>query len=141
MSNAYIKVTQEAGQRFLSKQHSGPIVMLNLLKFRSKADYSEHSELAPQNEITGSQAYKLYMKSVQPMLAQIGSEVIFSGKADHFLIGPQNEKWDAALLVRHQNMKDFMAFAVDEAYLKIEGHRTAALADSRLMPIEEGLLF
>ena len=136
MSNSHIKVTNEAGQRFFSQQHITPMVMLNLLRFKQEADYTESPHLSPENAISGKHAYKLYMKSVVPLLSKIGSEVIFSGKADHFLIGPQDEKWDAVLLVRHQNMKDFMAIAADEEYLKIEGNRTAALADSRLLPIQ-----
>jgi hypothetical protein len=31
-----------------------------------------------------------------------------------------------------------MEFAQDKEYLKTAGHRTAALEDSRLLPIEEG---
>jgi len=137
MSNTYIKVTEEAGKQFFSKQHKTPIVMLNLLRFKKVADYSDSPHLAPVKEISGSEAYRLYMRSVQPMLAKIGSQLIFSGTADQFLIGPMDEKWDLVLLVKHQKMADFLEFASDPEYLKIEGHRTAALADSRLLPIKK----
>jgi len=137
MSKTYIKVTEEAGKQFFSKQHNTPMVMLNLLRFKEKADYSESPHLAPNEDVTGAEAYNTYIKSVSPLLAKIGSQMIFSGIADHFLIGPSDENWDLVLLVRHQNMKDFLAFAADPEYLKIEGHRTAALADSRLLPIKE----
>ncbi len=141
MAKPHIKVTEEAGQRFFSQNHSSPIIMLNLLRFKDVADYSASPQLSPSHEISGLDAYRLYMKAVHPLLSKIGSEIIFSGTTDQFLIGPQDEKWDAVLLVKHLDMTDFMAFALDPAYLKIEGHRTAALADSRLLPIKEGSLF
>jgi len=141
MSKTHIKVTEEAGQRFFSQNHNSPMIMLNMLQFKEIADYSSIPHLAPNNEISGLQAYRLYMKAVHPLLLKIGSEMIFSGTTDQFLIGPQDEKWDAVLLVKHLKMTDFMAFASDPEYLKIAGHRTAALADSRLLPIKEGSLF
>jgi len=137
MSKTYIKVTPEAGQQFFSKQHNTPMVMLNLLRFKEVADYSDSPHLKPKKDISGSEAYGLYMKAVTPLLAKIGSELIFSGTTDQFLIGPIDEKWDLVLLVKHQKMKDFLAFASKQEYLDIEGHRTAALADSRLLPIKE----
>ncbi len=141
MSESYIKVTEEAAKDFFSKKHTTPIVMVNLLRFREIADYSSSPELAPETEISGEDAYRHYMQAVMPMLSKINSEVIFSGKADQFLIGPLEEKWDAILLVKHLDMKDFLAFASDQSYLNIAGHRTAALADSRLLPVREGSLF
>jgi uncharacterized protein (DUF1330 family) len=141
MSKSYINVSDEAGKHFFSKQHSEPVVMLNMLRFKKKADYSDFPLLAPSNEISGLQAYKIYMKCVSLLLSKIGSELIFSGKSDQFLIGPSEENWDAVILVKHLDMKDFLAFASDQEYLAISGHRTAALADSRLLPLVEGSLF
>ena len=140
MSKSYIKVTEEAGKHFFSKSDSKPVVMLNMLRFKEVADYSNHPLLSPPTKTTGLQAYKRYMKCVSPMLSKIGSELLFSGAGDQFLIGPTEEKWDAVLLVKHQNKEDFLAFASNEEYLAIEGHRTAALADSRLLPLVEGQL-
>ncbi|MCA9759825.1 MAG: DUF1330 domain-containing protein, partial [Candidatus Eisenbacteria bacterium] len=53
-----------------------------------------------------------------------------------FLIGPENERWDAALLVQQDSVASFMAFASNAEYLAGMGHRTAALEDSRLLPLE-----
>ena len=141
MSKTHIKVSESAGMRFFSQNHTTPMVMLNLLRFKEWADYSESPHLMPEKQISGKEAYQLYMDNVHPMLSKIGSEVIFSGSTDYFLIGPDSEQWDAVLLVKHLVMKDFMAFASDPEYLKIAGHRTAALKDSRLLPIKEGKLF
>jgi hypothetical protein len=40
-----------------------------------------------------------------------------------------------AMLVRQSSARAFLAFAVDEGDLAAIGHRTAALEDSRLLPL------
>jgi hypothetical protein len=42
-----------------------------------------------------------------------------------------------AMLVRQHSLASFMRFASDQAYLAGMGHRTAALEDSRLLPLAQ----
>lgn len=133
---AYIEATPDTGKRFYQAFHDkGKVVMLNLLKFKSVADYSQFPDLQPKQEISGWEAYQLYMDATIPLLEKAGSKVLFFGKSRHFLIGPEAEQWDTVILVEHPSVARFMAFAQDEDYLRTVGHRTAALADSRLLPI------
>lgn len=134
----YIDTTAKQGQAFYQQFHQkGKIVMLNLLRFREIADYTHFPSLDPGEEITGAAAYQLYMQHTRPHIDKVGSKVLFWGQSGAFLIGPEAERWDAVLLVEHPSVQQFMAFAQDEAYLRTAGHRTAALADSRLLPISE----
>jgi hypothetical protein len=57
------------------------------------------------------------------------------GEGGAFLIGPEGERWDAVLLVRHRSVETFMSFARNEEYLDGMGHRLAAISDSRLLPL------
>jgi len=132
----YIDVTQEQGRAFFMRGIKGKISMLNLLRFKETADYSDFPALAPPTPISGKEAYKLYMKHTTPHLKTAGGEVLFKGKGGPFVIGPPTEEWDLVLLVQHESVEKFMAFAQDKEYLKTIGHRTAALEDSRLLPIE-----
>ncbi|WP_298516093.1 DUF1330 domain-containing protein [uncultured Kordia sp.] len=137
MSN-YIDTTPEKGKDFYLNFHDkGKIVMLNLLKFRQKADYSNSEHIKPEEEITGEEAYQLYIKNTLPELEKSGGRIIYYGKSKSFLIGPESEKWDAILVVEHVSVEKFMAFAQNKEYLKTVGHRTAALEDSRLLPSTE----
>jgi hypothetical protein len=136
-STRYLEPTQESGRAFFTRGLSGSVVMLNLLRFRDVADYSEVPELAPTNPVSGEQAYRLYMEHTKPFLQQSGGEVLFFGKGGPFLIGPPDERWDAAMLVRQDSIASFMAFASNQDYLAGMGHRVAALEDSRLLPIIE----
>jgi uncharacterized protein (DUF1330 family) len=134
----YIHPTKEAGAAFFGAPPEGPVVMLNLLRFREVADYSKSPHLAPASPVSGEEAYRRYAAHTMPLLQKAGSEVLLLGKSRPPLIGPTDERWDLVLLVRHRSAQAFLAFATDEAYLAGEGHRTAALADSRLLPITEG---
>jgi uncharacterized protein (DUF1330 family) len=137
----YIHTTQKQGQAFFMDYHQkGKVVMLNLLRFREVADYSDLESIRPEEDLSGRAAYMLYAKNAIPLLEKAGSKVLFSGNCSGFLIGPDEEKWDYMLLVEHESAAQFIAFAQDEAYLKIAGHRTAALLSSRLLPITQSKL-
>jgi len=134
-TQTYLDPTQESGRAFFTRGISGPVVMLNLLRFRSIADYSATPEIAPASPITGEAAYRLYMEHTLPHLKASGGEVLFFGQGSEFLIGPSHERWDAAMLVRQSSVASFLEFASNKDYLSGIGHRLAALEDSRLLPL------
>jgi uncharacterized protein (DUF1330 family) len=133
----YLEPTQESGRAFAMSGIRGGVVMLNLLRFREVADYSASPELMPEAPISGAEAYERYMAHTLPHLRKSGGDLLFVGVGGQFLIGPEGERWDRALLVRQKSIEAFMAFASDEAYLAGIGHRTAAVADTRLLPLIE----
>lgn len=134
---ACLEPTQEAGRAFVMRRIAGPVVMLNLLRFRALADYSATPEIAPASPISGAEAYDLYVAHTMPHLAASGGELWFLGEGGPWLVGPAEERWDRAMLVRQASVEAFLAFAANEAYLAGIGHRTAALEDSRLLPLAE----
>jgi hypothetical protein len=133
----HLEPTREAGREFLQRGIEGGVVMLNLLRLRAVADYSAHPELAPAAPISGAAAYERYVAHTLPHLRESGGELLFLGSGGPFLIGPADERWDLAMLVRQKNVQAFMAFASHPAYLTGLGHRIAALEDSRLLPLTE----
>jgi uncharacterized protein (DUF1330 family) len=137
MNDKYLIPTQEAGRNFVMKQIQGSVVMLNLLRFREMADYSSTPELVPTEPISGKKAYQLYIDHTLPFLTESGGEILFMGESGSFLIGPPNERWDAVLLIKQNSVNGFLAFESNQEYMKGIGHRTAALEDSRLLPIAE----
>jgi uncharacterized protein (DUF1330 family) len=137
MEQRYIDPTQEAGAALFSRNIEGEVVMLNLLRLREVADYSANPELAPENPISGWEAYQKYMANSAPFLEESGGEVLFLGAGGPYFIGPADERWDLVILVKQRSLADFQAFATNPGYLAGIGHRTAALEDSRLLPIVE----
>lgn len=133
----YLEPTQESGRAFFLRGMQGKVVMLNLLRFRAVADYSTTPQLAPPSPISGEAAYRRYMQHTMPHLERSGGRLLFFGRGGSFLVGPADERWDAAMLVEQASTREFMAFASNSEYLAGIGHRTAALEDSRLLPLEE----
>lgn len=133
----YIDATESQGRAFFMRERGtgSPITMLNLLRFRDVADYSASPELAPAAPISGQEAYQRYMAHTVPFLDEAGGELLFKGDASAALIGPEAREWDLVLLVKHQSAEAFLSFAQNDAYKAGLGHRTAALADSRLIPL------
>ena len=136
----YLEPTQESGRALMMRQITGGVVMLNLLRFRKVADYSATPHLAPATPISGALAFQRYIDHTLPFLRESGGELLFLGEGGNFLIGPPDERWDMAMLVRQQSIAAFMAFAANEAYLAGMGHRTAAIEDSRLLPLIDAAL-
>ena len=135
--NPTLEPTQAAGRAFWQRGIAGPVVMLNLLRFRGVADYSADPHLAPAAPISGAAAFDRYIAHTLPYLKESGGELLFLGEGGRFLIGPAEERWDRAMLVRQSSVQSFMAFADHSGYLAGLGHRTAALEDSRLLPLVE----
>ena len=131
----YLEPTFEAGRALVARAIAGEVVMLNLLRFRDVADYSAHPELAPEMPISGAEAYDRYIAHTLPHLRRSGGDLLFLGEGGTWLIGPGGERWDRVMLVRQKSVQAFMAFAGDAAYLAGIGHRVAAIADSRLLPL------
>lgn len=128
---------QKQEKSFINSHDKGKVVMFNLLKFRVMSDYTDIEELKHTKEISEEEAYQLYMESTLPELKKAGSRIIYFGKSQNFLIGPDSAKWDAILLVEHESVLKFMEFTQNPGYLKKLGHRTAALEGSRLLPTNE----
>lgn len=134
----HLKSNPESEKKFyMDYINKGKIVMLNLLKFHVKADYTNWEELKPESEISGEEAYNLYMENTLPELKNFGSKIIHFGKSTNFLIGPDCENWDAVLLMEHESVEKFIAFSQSIVYLNNVGHRMAGLEDSRLLPTTE----
>ncbi len=132
----FIDPTPDAVDALMSREITGPVVMLNLLRFRQIADYSAAPGLAPDRPISGREAYDRYASHAGRFLASAGGTVQLLGEGGRFLIGPPAERWDLVMLVRYPDLEAFLTMVSDDAYRAGVGHRTAALEDSRLLPIE-----
>ncbi len=136
MKQTYIDPTQQAGADLFARNITGEVVILNLLKFKGVADYKDYPEIAPDELVSGRQAFQKYIDHTIPFLEASGGEILYLGEGGHFLIGPLEQKWDLVMLIKQRSLTDFMSFTTNQQYLAGMGHRNAALADSRLLPLE-----
>ncbi len=82
----------------------GEVVMLNLLRFRSVADYTNFPDLAPTDEISGRQAYRKYMEHTLPFLHASGGSIDYAGAGGEFLIGAARKGRDMVLLILQKSI-------------------------------------
>jgi hypothetical protein len=73
-NTCYLTPTQELGQAFVARGITGSVVMLNLLRFRTIADYSASPELTPPTAISGAEAFQRYISHTLLYLTETGGE-------------------------------------------------------------------
>ena len=103
---------------------SGPVVMLNLLKFKPRADHSEES---------GAAAYQKYGDTAVQMVEARGGKVLWAGRADQILIGDPNENWDQVILVEYPSRSAFLDMVSQPEYQDAHTHRESGLERSVLI--------
>lgn len=101
--------------RFLAEDPGGPVVMLNLLRFRPG----------------GAERYDDYRRALLASGVAADAEPLFFGTGAHAL---QGEQWDAVALVRYPSREVFASMVRSPEYRSIEPLREEALAEAVLQP-------
>ena len=127
-----LQPTTEQITAFTKDSHDGPIVMINLLKFREAAEY-QPGDPEYGDEITGAEAYARYGAGVAELRGdpQIGIEFVYSGPAARFLIGEGD--WDMVAVARYPSRAHMARMMRDERYQKAHRHRAAGLLHQDLI--------
>jgi len=112
----------ESIQGFLAGD--GPVVMVNLLKFRERAAYPDGRD----PELSGREAYMRYAREMRKLVEGAGGRFIFGGRVENLLLGRVEELWDEVGLVEYPSPKTMVEIASSPAFQEIEVHRAAGLA-------------
>ena len=102
-------------KRFLSEDDGGPVVMLNLLRYREG----------------GQGQYHEYVRRFREFLPD-GARILFVGDCSTILVAPETHRWDAVLVVRYPTRRSFTEMVANPAYQEITVLRTAALDEAVL---------
>ncbi len=113
MTDSYINPSPEHIAALRELRLDGPVVMLNLLRFRPDG---------------GAEEYARYGTAVLPFLAGVGATVRYLGVGAATVIGP--DEWDEVVLVEYPTVQAFFDMTHDPDYPS--DVRAGALADSRL---------
>lgn len=108
---------------FNDDPQKGPIKMLNLLKFKEKAEYKDGRE----TDLSGFDAYLIYSKETAEHLKKVDGKIIFSGPIERLMIGEVESLWDVAAIVEYPSRSAMLKMIVDPEYLKSAEHREAGL--------------
>jgi uncharacterized protein (DUF1330 family) len=123
VKNAVIP-NEEQMAGFLEGDTDTPIKMVNLLKFKDKADYKD----GRQTSLSGKEAYQIYADEVQGHLEKVGGQSIFFGEVERLMLGEVEELWDWVAIAEYPSRKAMLEMVMDSEYQKSEEHRSAGLA-------------
>jgi uncharacterized protein (DUF1330 family) len=91
--------TPEDLERLRVSVEPGPVVMVNLLKFRTDG---------------GREAYQRYAAIAGPLFERAGAEIIYAGNAGPLVA--EGQDWDEVILARFESIDRFIEMAGDRLY-------------------------
>jgi len=103
-------------KQYLADDPGGPVVMLNLLRFKAG----------------GRESYAEYGRAIGPHLTKCGGEVVYAGDGSTALVAEDGQAWDAVLLVRYPSREAFCRMVADPDYQQITHLRTEGLEEAVL---------
>ena len=115
----YIELPENKLKEIANDPAEGPIVMLNLLRFKGEA---------------GKASYMRYIELVGPLMEKCGGRLVYGGDAKLTMIGP--EQWDMVILGEYPNRTVLTEMLASPEYQGIAHYRQDALEDSRLILTE-----
>ncbi len=123
--------TPEGMQAFLAQDIEGPVSMLNLLKFKEKAEYADGRE----TDLTGAEAYGLYGRDMSRWVTSQGGRLLFSGPAQHLVLGQADELWDQVAIMEYPSKEAFVKIVSAPEVAEWAVHRTAGLEGQLLIAV------
>ncbi|MFT6435368.1 MAG: hypothetical protein ACJAVI_003423 [Candidatus Azotimanducaceae bacterium] len=116
--------TTEQIKGFFESGADGAIYMLNLLKFKKKAEYAD----GRKTELTGAEAFALYGAEVSKILLNLGGGGMFNAKVERLMLGEVEELWDTVAIAMYPSRQAMIDMMQSKEYQAIHHHRDAGLA-------------
>jgi uncharacterized protein (DUF1330 family) len=104
-------------KRYLAEDPGGPVVMLNLLRFKPDG---------------GRERYLEYVEHFNRTAKPYGASTVYLGDGLTPVVAEEGQAWDAVLLVQYPNRQAFADMVRDPEYQKGTHLRTEALDEAVL---------
>jgi uncharacterized protein (DUF1330 family) len=115
-----IEIDDRELDALLADDPGGPVVMLNLLRFRPDG---------------GRESYQRYAEALgQSINARHGLSLEYLGDGGRALVAEDGQAWDMVVLVRYPDRQAFAAMIRDPDYQAVAHLRSEALVESVLQP-------
>ena len=110
-------------KEFSEQGEDKPIYMVNLLKFKEKANYPDKRE----TDLTGEEAYAIYAEEVAGHLEKVGGKPLFGGEGERLMLGEVEDLWDKVAIAMYPSRKAMFQMINDPDYIVSAQHRVAGL--------------
>ena len=127
---------KEQMDKFLEGDIESPISMVNLLKFKEKAEYEDGRD----TNLSGKEAYMIYGVEVQEHLKKVGGEMVFGGEISRLMLGEVEDLWDNVAVARYPSRTAMLEMMMDPDYQESEKHRSAGLLGQLNIETKEGAM-
>lgn len=124
VTNEVMPTSQERIQEMMQPGPDGPIYMVNLLKFKERAEYEDGRE----TDLTGYEAYQKYGRAVAELLPKYGGEFFFAADVTFLSLGQVEDLWDEVAIAKYPDRAALLAMSTSDEWRAISVHRTAGLA-------------
>jgi uncharacterized protein (DUF1330 family) len=116
------KSPQALNEEFVrSLPDDGPVVMVNLVKFRPQSLDGNGS---------GWEAYSRYSKGDMPLLKKVGGTILWAGHAEGNALGSlASGNWDWIVLVQYPSRAAFLEMMTSSDYARINVDRENGVED------------
>ena len=122
--NEVMPTSRERIEEMMQPGPDGPIYMVNLLKFKERAEYEDGRD----TELTGYEAYQLYGRGVAELLPRYGGELVFAADVTFLALGQVEELWDEVAIAKYPNRAALFEMSTSDEWRELAVHRTAGLA-------------
>ncbi|MDH3680116.1 MAG: DUF1330 domain-containing protein [Acidimicrobiia bacterium] len=122
--NEVMPTSRERIEEMMQPGPEGPIHMVNLLKFKEKAEYEDGRE----TDLTGYEAYQIYGRGVAKLLPKYGGELTFAADVTFLALGQAEELWDEVAIATYPNRAALLEMSSSDEWRELAVHRTAGLA-------------
>lgn len=122
--NEVMPTSQKRIEEMMQPGPDGPIYMVNLLKFKDKAEYEDGRE----TDLTGFEAYQLYGRAVSRIIQDYGGEIQFAADVTFLSLGQVEELWDEIAIAKYPDRGALLAMSSSQEWQEAAVHRTAGLA-------------
>ena len=122
--------TPEQIAALLAGPDDQPVVMLNLLRFKPRAD-------GPDEGVSGEEAYRSYAQAMREIVESSGGRFVWMGRVESVVIGDADAHFDVIGLVEYPSRRTFVEIATSDRVRDIGVHRTAGLESQWLIASKE----
>lgn len=120
------EVTPSSPEQIAAMQEEGPpgpIYMVNLLKFKEKAEYEDGRE----TDLSGREAYQLYGQAVGRIIQEYGGFICFAADVTHLSLGQVDDLWDEVAIACYPSRRQLLEMSMSTEWREAAVHRTAGL--------------
>ena len=118
-----LETNSEELRSFMEQPEAGPVVMINLLRFRKHTASGE----------AGAETYARYARNAAPFVAAVGGKLLWQGRPTHLIVGEDADRWDRVLMVEYPTRAAFAQMVSDPAFQAVGKDRLDALEETVLI--------